>query len=440
MLSVAPIIQENGTAEAISMLRDAQFYHLILQLKQYWNFLLSRPISRAEQWHATILPLSSLCVCRDVGQVGSPGDLTSVGSESQYHSSLYQQRRPPSRYFNILSSATTCLVHHEGTTREYPRTSCHYRWKSALDEALMLNCRRYRSLREGKLKVCVCMVGNVDLFISSEHRLTYFVDTNGRPLSLPLPERTDWPSMKLSGICWGPRHFAKQQQRALNMDNIYRASQDNNIITGDPYKTEECCGVIPSALPSADGFDDGRMREVFNIQPQSLPRSYQSLIYWFRVAAINLLTPREYFTVQPSHEMPFTSSFSFAIMKFQGASSFAAIISLASSYTIFTQLQAGSVTSAVGPITNVTSNDIVCNGGKNPTTATNPIIQVQAGSTVKAIWRHTLTSTASDVIDPSHKGPVMAYLKKVTNAVTNPGYGKKRTSGRWTSSNQHYVS
>ncbi|CZR53138.1 related to cel1 protein precursor [Phialocephala subalpina] len=121
------------------------------------------------------------------------------------------------------------------------------------------------------------------------------------------------------------------------------------------------------------------------------------------------------------------------MMKLQVAIPFATVLSLASSHTIFTQLQAGSTTSAVGvgirdpsydgPISDVTSNDIACNGGKNPTTATNAIIQVQAGSTVKAIWRHTLTSAASDVIDPSHKGPVMAYLKKVTNAVTDPGYG-----------------
>lgn len=47
------------------------------------------------------------------------------------------------------------------------------------------------------------------------------------------------------------------------------------------------------------------------------------------------------------------------------------------------------------------------------------MIDVQAGSTVKAKWRHTDT----DVIDSSHKGPVMAYLKKVTNAATDSGVG-----------------
>jgi lytic cellulose monooxygenase (C4-dehydrogenating) len=42
---------------------------------------------------------------------------------------------------------------------------------------------------------------------------------------------------------------------------------------------------------------------------------------------------------------------------------------------------------------------------------------------VKLTWRHTLTSTASDVIDASHKGPVMAYMKKVSDAKSDPGYG-----------------
>jgi cellulase len=120
-------------------------------------------------------------------------------------------------------------------------------------------------------------------------------------------------------------------------------------------------------------------------------------------------------------------------MKFQHVFSLAAIVSVASSHTIFVQLESGSTTTAVGagirdpsydgPIYDVTSNDIACNGGKNPTTATSAIIDVQAGSTVKAIWRHTLTSGSNDVIDPSHKGPVMAYLKKVSNAATDPGYG-----------------
>ncbi|KAI9709719.1 MAG: hypothetical protein M1820_003121 [Bogoriella megaspora] len=63
------------------------------------------------------------------------------------------------------------------------------------------------------------------------------------------------------------------------------------------------------------------------------------------------------------------------------------------------------------------------NGGPNPTTPSSAKITVSAGSTARLTWRHTLTSGADDVIDASHKGPVMAYMKKVSNAVTDVGYG-----------------
>lgn len=83
----------------------------------------------------------------------------------------------------------------------------------------------------------------------------------------------------------------------------------------------------------------------------------------------------------------------------------------------------GMVTNMIQPITDVTSNDIVCNGGPNPTAKTNTVINVQAGSQATLTWRHTLTSGPSDVIDSSHKGPVMAYMKKVTDAKTDSGVG-----------------
>ncbi|KAI0430864.1 glycosyl hydrolase family 61-domain-containing protein [Xylaria sp. FL1042] len=119
-------------------------------------------------------------------------------------------------------------------------------------------------------------------------------------------------------------------------------------------------------------------------------------------------------------------------MKFSIAS-VAAAISTASAHTIFLQLEANGVTNAVsygirtpsydGPITDVSSNYVACNGGPNPTTPSNKIIDVKAGSTVNAIWRHTLTSGANDVMDASHLGPTMAYLKKVGDATTDVGYG-----------------
>lgn len=110
-----------------------------------------------------------------------------------------------------------------------------------------------------------------------------------------------------------------------------------------------------------------------------------------------------------------------------------AAASTAFAHTIFVQLEAGGTVYPVshgvrtptydGPITDVTSNDLACNGGPNPTKSTSEIITVQAGSTVKAHWRHTLTADKSNVMDASHKGPTLAYLKKVDNALTDKGPG-----------------
>lgn len=86
-----------------------------------------------------------------------------------------------------------------------------------------------------------------------------------------------------------------------------------------------------------------------------------------------------------------------------------------------------------GPITDVTSNDIICNGGPNPLVTPFPseIITVPAGATVGTEWHHTLqpngydSSDAADPIDPSHKGPVMVYLAKVDSALTTTVTGLK---------------
>ncbi|CCA67657.1 related to cel1 protein precursor [Serendipita indica DSM 11827] len=84
-----------------------------------------------------------------------------------------------------------------------------------------------------------------------------------------------------------------------------------------------------------------------------------------------------------------------------------------------------------GPITDVTSNDIICNGGINPLATPLPsaIINVPAGATLTAEWHHggngADPSDASDPIDPSHKGPLMAYLAKVDNALTTTVTGLK---------------
>ena len=108
-------------------------------------------------------------------------------------------------------------------------------------------------------------------------------------------------------------------------------------------------------------------------------------------------------------------------------------LSTASAHTIFVQLESGGTRNPVsygirtpsydGPITDVTSNDVACNGGPNPTSPSDKIITVTAGSTVTAVWRHTLQSGADDVMDASHKGPTLAYMKKVDNALTDTGIG-----------------
>ncbi|KAF1941249.1 hypothetical protein EJ02DRAFT_444920 [Clathrospora elynae] len=117
-------------------------------------------------------------------------------------------------------------------------------------------------------------------------------------------------------------------------------------------------------------------------------------------------------------------------MKFSTSLTFAvAAASTASAHSIFVSLNNGAVGDGVrvpsydGPIQDVTSSSIVCNGDPNPTSKTNTVITVQAGSTATLTWRHTLTSGADDVIDASHKGPVMAYLKKVEDAKTDSGVG-----------------
>lgn len=120
-------------------------------------------------------------------------------------------------------------------------------------------------------------------------------------------------------------------------------------------------------------------------------------------------------------------------MKFSSSIAAAAALTGASAHTIMTNLVSNGVVNGVGvgirvpsydgPITDVSTSDIACNGGPNPTTPSNVVIDVKAGSTVQTYWRHTLTSTSSDVIDSSHKGPVMAYMKKVSDATTDTGIG-----------------
>ncbi|KAG9018751.1 hypothetical protein FRB90_010058 [Tulasnella sp. 427] len=109
-------------------------------------------------------------------------------------------------------------------------------------------------------------------------------------------------------------------------------------------------------------------------------------------------------------------------------------VGLASGHTIFQRLHVNGVDQGYlngiryptydGPITDVTSNDVICNGGPNPLVKpySKTVINVPAGATVQAEWHHVLqpngydSSDKADPIDPSHLGPTIAYLAKVPDA------------------------
>ncbi|TFK20423.1 endoglucanase II [Coprinopsis marcescibilis] len=119
----------------------------------------------------------------------------------------------------------------------------------------------------------------------------------------------------------------------------------------------------------------------------------------------------------------------------------AVLFSSAAAHTIFQELHVNGVSQGHtvgirvptydGPITDVSSNDIICNGGINPyrQPLSTKIIDVPAGAEVTAEYHHTLNGADpkdnSDPIDASHKGPVMAYLAKVPSAVQRDVTGLK---------------
>jgi cellulase len=80
----------------------------------------------------------------------------------------------------------------------------------------------------------------------------------------------------------------------------------------------------------------------------------------------------------------------------------------------------------------VNANTLACNGAPaSGFRSSSKKITVQAGSTVTGQWLHELGSTDSNpgadtdnkVIASSHKGPVLAYMKKVSDATQNPSAG-----------------
>ncbi|KAH8799256.1 glycoside hydrolase family 61 protein [Flagelloscypha sp. PMI_526] len=82
-----------------------------------------------------------------------------------------------------------------------------------------------------------------------------------------------------------------------------------------------------------------------------------------------------------------------------------------------------------GPITDVTSNDLICNGGINPyhQPLSTKVITAAAGSTITTQWWYSLNNgtTSPEVIDASHKGPIMTYLAKVSDPLSTTVTGLK---------------
>ncbi|EWC44375.1 hypothetical protein DRE_01201 [Drechslerella stenobrocha 248] len=116
-------------------------------------------------------------------------------------------------------------------------------------------------------------------------------------------------------------------------------------------------------------------------------------------------------------------------------------IGAASAHTIFQELWVNGVAQGHvvgirvptydGPINDVTSNDIICNGGPNPlnTPYSSTVINVPSGASITLEWHHTLDganpSDSADPVDPGHKGPIMAYLAAVPSALQTSVTGLK---------------
>ncbi|KAF8075724.1 glycosyl hydrolase family 61-domain-containing protein [Lyophyllum atratum] len=120
---------------------------------------------------------------------------------------------------------------------------------------------------------------------------------------------------------------------------------------------------------------------------------------------------------------------------------FAVLAASASAHTIFQEFYLNGVSQGHlngirvpdydGPITDVKSNDVICNGGINPyhTPLSTTVIKVAAGTSVTTEWHHTLNgadaSDTADPIDASHHGPVMVYMAQIPSATQSSVTGLK---------------
>ncbi|KXN88112.1 putative endo-beta-1,4-glucanase D [Leucoagaricus sp. SymC.cos] len=84
------------------------------------------------------------------------------------------------------------------------------------------------------------------------------------------------------------------------------------------------------------------------------------------------------------------------------------------------------VPSSNAPVTDISSSSIICNTGVSQPS---DVIQVSAGKQVTAHFHHLPTGYAgpdpSDPLDPTNKGPIIAYLAAITSATQSSVSGLK---------------
>lgn len=86
------------------------------------------------------------------------------------------------------------------------------------------------------------------------------------------------------------------------------------------------------------------------------------------------------------------------------------------------------------PIPLVTQADMTCGWLPEAGRAANRKCPIAAGSTIGIQWHHNSNAASDDIIDPTHKGPVMVYLAKSdtgSGAVWFKIYEDGYTGGRW---------
>ncbi|KAJ3491708.1 hypothetical protein NLI96_g526 [Meripilus lineatus] len=114
---------------------------------------------------------------------------------------------------------------------------------------------------------------------------------------------------------------------------------------------------------------------------------------------------------------------------FSALASLAVLVGYVSARTVFSQIAVNSVDQGQGvairvpssnsPITDVTSNNLICNTNfLQP--VSDVVATVPAGAAITAQFHHTSAGYVgpdpSDPLDPTNKGPVLAYLAKVPDA------------------------